>query len=92
MSVLNDGRDWHVSASVVPCSACDAPLSRGARKSCAACRSAYYCSAACQNAHWAQHRDACKDMCKKRGEALAAEAKDAVAAVFPDAALEEIRL
>ena len=49
---------------------------------CVACRSVVYCSRACQAAHWASHKVACKEMRKAR-KALAAAPASFIGALSP---------
>ena len=44
-------------AETPPCASCGAPC----RSACGGCRTVFYCSKACQKAHWAQHKRACRE-------------------------------
>ena len=46
--------------------------------SCGRCLKEYYCSAACQRAHWAEHALVCQPVDEEVGVAAAAAKKDEV--------------
>jgi hypothetical protein len=50
------------AAARAVCAACGAAKASGGAKlrRCAGCRAVRYCSAACQKAHWREHRAACE--------------------------------
>jgi hypothetical protein len=47
------------------CAAC--PNTRAEMQQCSRCRGAWYCSPACQRAHWPTHKAACKAAAARRG-------------------------
>jgi len=58
------------------CHKCSEPAAPGAKLLfCGGCRSAAYCSAACQRAAWAYHKHVCKDLGEKNQKSRAAYAE-----------------
>ena len=50
----------------------------GAKKGCAKCRIAYYCSRKCQKSHWKSHKKVCKEHEKGKVEVKAEEFRDEI--------------
>ena len=48
------------------CDHCAQALTKEAGKQCSSCKSAVYCSADCQRAHWKAHKTDCKRITKER--------------------------
>lgn len=57
---LDGGRVYFEEISVVRCAHCDISSIELRLMKCSRCRSAHYCNAQCQLAHWPQHRADCK--------------------------------
>ena len=59
------------SAAIVPCDQCGAERPRrgqGKMPVCARCRGVQYCCTECQEAHWPQHKERCKQFRKVRDQ------------------------
>jgi hypothetical protein len=81
-------------AALVPVGACHdgqcgAMVERAALKRCSACKATRYCSAACQQRHWPEHRAGCRELVAKQKRAAAAPATAATKVLGSDSKAEE---